>query len=76
MGKGYVFNCVHICMCICSCPYMNGWAIVNKSLQITADENRMKFMDRDCFSWNEHKNQERMSTEEKKKSKINQQGKL
>lgn len=39
----------YVCMCVYSCPYMSGWATVNKSLQITFDENRMKFMDRDCF---------------------------
>lgn len=39
----------YVFMCIYSCPYMSEWAVVNKSLQITSDENRMKFMDRDCF---------------------------
>lgn len=50
MGKGYVFNCAHFCMYICIWMSLyGGWAIVNTSLQIMSDENRIKLMDRDCF---------------------------
>lgn len=36
-------------VCVYTHVLISGWAIVNKSLQITSDENGMEFMDRNCF---------------------------